>query len=289
MATEADFARIGNYARMYNRDQNIDRRNAKRTVPMEVLCLGYSRTGTLTMRKAMEILGYPNPYHFSSIYDNVRESDLWMEAIEAKFNGNGQPKGKEFFDALLGHVGAVTDAPCITFAEELIDFYPKAKVVLVEREIESWYKSWMAFCQSAYNPVLFHLAKLDPYWLGRITTIGGAITQIHAGFAGTQDQARVRSKAAYAHYYQDIRNLVPKERLLEFKLEQGWDPLCEFLGRPIPDVPFPHENETKANKQGFVEVGQRGLQNIMRNAVIVVTALGVPIGAGLWYYRLYTR
>ena len=67
MATDADFKRIGNYARMYNPSQNIDRRHAKRTVPMEVLCLGYSRTGTLTMQKAMEILGYPHPYHFSSV------------------------------------------------------------------------------------------------------------------------------------------------------------------------------------------------------------------------------
>lgn len=49
-------------ARMYNKDQNIDRRKSHRVVPMEVICPGYSRTGTLTMQKALEILGYPNVY-----------------------------------------------------------------------------------------------------------------------------------------------------------------------------------------------------------------------------------
>jgi hypothetical protein len=62
MATPADFARIGNYAIMHNPQKNIDRSFQHRTVPMEVLSLGYSRTGTLSMRLALEILGYPNPY-----------------------------------------------------------------------------------------------------------------------------------------------------------------------------------------------------------------------------------
>ena len=131
MATEVDFDRIGNHARMYNPQQNINRLNATRKVPMQVLCLGYSRTGTLSMHKAMTILGYPAPYHFSSMYDNVVECDLWMQALNAKYNGRGQMPDKKFFDGMLGHVGAVTDAPCILFAKELVDFYPEAKLVLV--------------------------------------------------------------------------------------------------------------------------------------------------------------
>ncbi|KAK3613889.1 hypothetical protein LTR22_027975 [Elasticomyces elasticus] len=76
MATEADFKPIGKYARMYNRDQNIDRRGAQRTVPLEVLCLGYFRTGTLTCHKAMASLGYPNPYQFSFVYDNLKDTNM---------------------------------------------------------------------------------------------------------------------------------------------------------------------------------------------------------------------
>jgi Sulfotransferase domain len=234
MATPEDFTRIGNYARMYNRDQNIDRHNSKRVVPMEVLCLGYSRTGTLTMQKAMEILGYPNPYHFSSVYDNVKDADMWMEAIEARYHGKGSMPDKKFWDGLLGHVGAISDAPGNLFSKELVDCYPEARVVLVERGLESWYESWMKFCNSAYNPVLFLFGRLDPSWMGRITRLGGAITTIQAGFAITVDEARVRSKAAYVHHYRDVKEMVPNDRLLEFNLKDGWQPLCQFLGKQLP-------------------------------------------------------
>ncbi|KAK3613658.1 hypothetical protein LTR22_028065, partial [Elasticomyces elasticus] len=98
MATEADFKPIGNYARMYNRDQNINRRGAQRTVPLEVLCLGYSRTGTLTCHKAMSSLGYPNPCQFSSVYDNLKDTNMWLEALDAKSNGRGNMPDSAIFD-----------------------------------------------------------------------------------------------------------------------------------------------------------------------------------------------
>lgn len=234
MATPADFARIGNYARIYNKDQGIDRRQSKRVVPMEVLCLGMSRTGTLSMRRATELLGYPNPYHFSSQLDNVRDFDAWLEAMRAKYDGVGTPPDKAFFDGMLGHCGAVTDMPCILFAAELVKFYPDAKVVLVERDLESWYASWMAFCEGSYSRALYLSSRLDPGWAKRVADMGCRGTEIVAGHAQTIDEARVRSKDAYRHYYRDIKEMVPKERLLEFNLKDGWEPLCKFLGKPVP-------------------------------------------------------
>ena len=285
MANEADFKRIGNYARMYNRDQNINRLKCTRTVPMQVLCPGYSRTGTLTMQKALEILGYPT-YHFSSFYDNPSECDLWLRAMDAKFNGKGEVPGKRFWDGLLGHVGAVTDAPCNLFARELLEFYPDAKVVLVEREIESWFRSWMDFCQSAYNPILAIIARLDPYWAGRIASVGDAITQKQAGYAKNLGQVKARSKDAYKHHYRDVRDLIAddKERLLDFDLKQGWEPLCQFLGKPIPDTPFPHENDKDSNKKSFEELGIIAIKHILRNALAGAAAIGAPLAAA-YYYR----
>jgi len=285
MATEADFKRIGNYARMYNPDQNIDRKKSRRTVPLDVICPGYSRTGTLSMHKAMTILGYPDPHHFSSIYDNLSDADAWGEAIDAKYKGIGTMPDKAFFDGMLGHVGAVTDAPCMLFAEELIKFYPYAKVVLVERDINSWFKSWMAFCENAYQPVLYFFGRLDPGFMGRIVRIGWAITLPQTGFSENVDQARVRSRNAYRHHYRDVREVVPKERLLDFQLKDGWEPLCAFLGKPVPDVPFPHENDTQANTQGFAELAQLSLKRILRNAAVAIIVTGAPVGAA-YFYRL---
>ena len=283
MATDADFERIGNYARMYNPDQNIDRTKSRRTVPLEVICPGYSRTGTLSMQKAMSILGYPNPYHFSSIYDNLKDADAWVKAIDAKFHGKGDLPDKAFFDGMLGHVGAVTDAPCLLFTKELVEFYPDAKVVLVERDIDGWFKSWTAFCANGYKPALYILGRLDPTFLGRIVQIGWAITFPQTGFSENVDQVRVRSRNAYRHHYRDVREMVPKERLLDFKPKDGWEPLCAFLGKPVPDSPFPHENDTQANTQGFAELAQIGLRRIVKNVIMVITIIGVPAGAAYYY------
>lgn len=62
------------------------------------------------MQRAYAILGYANPYHFSSIFGNIKDCDMWMEAFNAKYHGKGS-FGKEQWDQLLGHCGAVTDFP----------------------------------------------------------------------------------------------------------------------------------------------------------------------------------
>ncbi|KAI6915239.1 hypothetical protein KC318_g207 [Hortaea werneckii] len=295
MATEADYARIGNYARILNPQQNIDRSGASRTVPLQVLCLGYSRTGTLSMHRALTLLNYPNPYHFSSMLDNVLECDLWMQALRAKFYGSpGQQGGhgdavpihedKKFWDGLLGHVSATTDSPANLFGEELVRLYPEAKVVLVDRGVERWFASWMAFCENAYDPFIGLLGQLDPGFLGRITGVGGCITSITAGFAKNQEEARVRSKRAYQHHYRDVREFVPKERLLEFRLEEGWGPLCEFLGREVPDVPFPHVNEKESNRLAFETIAKIGMKRIVRKAFVVLTVVAVPM-VSWWFYK----
>ncbi|TKA64503.1 hypothetical protein B0A55_13652 [Friedmanniomyces simplex] len=278
MATQADFDRIGNYARMYNNDQNIDRRKCNRVVPMEVICPGYSRTGTLSMRKALEILGFSEPYHFSSFYDNLQDCDMWLQLMNAKYEGKGT-YGKEDFDKLLGHCGAVTDMPCHLFAEELIEWYPEAKVVLVERNIDSWFRSWSAFLNDAMSPAFPILAKLDPSFLGRIAGVGIAGVDKQVGSGKTVAAAKARSKEMYRKHYAFVRSVTPKERLLDFSLADGWGPLCEFLGKPMPTVPFPHENETARNKKGFEELALKSIKRILTNAALGMTFLAVPVFA----------
>jgi hypothetical protein len=261
----------------YNPDQNIDRHKCKRVVPMEVLSLGYSRTGTLSMQKALTILGYPNVYHFSSFYDNVQDCDMWMELLEAKFEGKGT-YGKEDFDKLLGHCGGLTDMPCILFAKELVEWYPDAKVVLVERNVESWLKSWSTFLDAAMSPALPMLAKLEPTYLKRIVRVGVAGTDILYGSAKTKAAAKARSKEEYMKHYALVRSVTPKERLLEFNLADGWEPLCQFLGKPVPKgVPFPTENDSVRNQKSFEELAKMGLKRIAKRAVVGAALLGIPL------------
>lgn len=120
------------------------------------------------MCRAYEVLGYPNPYHFSSVFANAKDCDMWMEAIRAKFDGVGTFE-REQWDQLLGHCGAVTDQPAILFAPELLEAYPDAKVVIVKRDFESWYRSIKALFASSLDPVFLAFRFTDPFWIGRIT------------------------------------------------------------------------------------------------------------------------
>ncbi|CAJ2505018.1 Uu.00g124120.m01.CDS01 [Anthostomella pinea] len=184
MTTQADYDRLGGWAVMLNPDAGIDRHKCTRTIPMEVLSLGFSRTATLSMQEAFSFLGYPDPYHYSSIFANIKDPD--ME-----------------FDQLLGHCGAVTDAPAVCFRRELTEAYPEAKVVLVERDEDRWYKSFEGVLEGVLDPFLVCVLRFtDPFWLGRIVNVGMLWIE---GFTGSTDlqQARANARAAYRKLCRD--------------------------------------------------------------------------------------
>jgi hypothetical protein len=229
------------------------------------------------MCRAYEILGYPNPYHFSSLFANAKDCDMWMEAFRAKFDGVGSFE-REQWDQLLGHCGAVTDQPAIIFAAELLESYPDAKVVIVEREIESWYRSIKALFAASLDPVFLAFRFTDPYWIGRIIEVGVV------SFGYSFDQAKTptiaglekRARQRYREHYAVIRDLVPKDRLLEYKLGSGWEPLCAFLGKPVPGEPFPHLNESKDLKAMFQRFALKALRHSAINAGLLLTVVMVP-------------
>ncbi|KAL1645045.1 hypothetical protein SLS58_004116, partial [Diplodia intermedia] len=118
--------------------------STKRTRPMGVLVLGQSRTGTSSMRAALQQLGYTRVFHFFSLFEEPRQTPVWERAFHAKFLGDGVPFTRADWDELLGpDCTAVTDTPCHIFAEELIAAYPEAKVVLTVRDsVDAWYHSY---------------------------------------------------------------------------------------------------------------------------------------------------
>lgn len=248
---------------------------------MEVLCFGLPRTGTQSMQEALNILGYPT-YHYSSIFRNVRDGDMWKEAIDAKFNGVGKFE-KQDFDQLLGHVGATTDAPSVLFWEKLMEYYPKAKIVLVDRDVEKWFASISVLLEGVLQPInLYVLRYTDPGYHGRIAGCG--IKWMEALF-GSKDarKAKANARGVFRKHYERVRATVPKERMLEFELGQGWEPLCKFLGKPVPDVPFPHRNEAETIKAGIDAFVFKALTNSLRNIAVVG---GIVAGVVLaWRWR----
>ena len=237
----------------------IDRHTCTRQVPMRVLSLGMGRTGTASMRRALEILDYPT-YHGFEIHANKPDCDMWVEAFDAKYQRTPEARkeGKwstkqwrEFFDKLLGHVSAVTDLPCNCFGPELIAAYPEAKVILVERDVDAWYKSWEnALIKGLETPYLDWLIMFNKDVLRMMAVARDGVMKYQFQAADTTEY-REKSKPTYRAHYAEIRKVMKPqpERLLEYKLGSGWGPLCEFLGKEVPNEEFPFVNESATHDE----------------------------------------
>lgn len=244
---------------------NIDRHHSTRTVPLRVLCLGQSRTGTVSLRQALVQLGYKDCYHFSSVMQgNPSDRELWTEAINAKFKGLGTPYGKKEWDALLGHCQAVTDTPCVVFYKELLAAYPDAKVILTERDsAEQWFRSHMA------TTVYYSNQMIPKTWLAKLATWFAPVdpkaasflklileeTPVYAALWRDYHNGTDTAKQVYEDYNAEIKRLVPKDRLLVFNVKEGWGPLCDFLGEEAPDEPFPRRNDTVQFSRNQEQIG----------------------------------
>ncbi|KAJ5259573.1 hypothetical protein N7478_012554 [Penicillium angulare] len=237
------------------------------------------------MCSALEILGIPCWHSIYFFSDRFGDIEMWQEGLDRKFFDAPGPKyGREEFDQLLHDFGAVSsDTPAISFADDLIEAYPEAKVVLVEREIESWYKSWMnAVIKNTYeSPFVTFVYTVDRWFTRPLGRVHKSSFKGWLGIDSAEDARRV-SREKYREHYALVRRLTPAERLLEFKLTDGWGPLCKFLGKPVPDVPFPHVNE----KKWLDEKVQLGLRRGMKRMAWKVLVWGlVPLAVAVLVYQ----
>ena len=258
--------------------------HTSRKVPMQVLSLGFPRTGTASMQSALRILGYDHTAHGFDLISHPEIGAPWMEAVDAKFLNQGKPYGRAEFDAFLGHCAAVTDMPCACFWEDLIHAYPEAKIVLVERDIEDWYRSFDA---TVLTELFSRVADVIVNYIEPLvgSLIGPMSRKLIYGYfhASTLDEVRQNARGVYREHYRRIREAVPKERLLEYRLGEGWGPLCDFLGKEVPDgLPFPRINEAAALRAKVREVQREKF----RTAGVALSRYLVPIvivGIAMWY------
>jgi hypothetical protein len=212
-----------------------------------ILCVGLPRTGTLSLATSLDMLGYKYVHH---VMKYAKLSDQWAkleECAKAHFpylNANGvtKPYTKEQWDAWLGQFQATTDVTPF-FAKELIQTYPKAKVILVVRPYDRWVKS---LDNTLFYFVFDWVYVIDSFvdWLsGHHSTIG-LKAMIQGWFqADSTAQANANARRLYDEHHAMIRRIVPPENLLEYNLSDGWGPLCEFLDKPVPKEPYPRVNE----------------------------------------------
>lgn len=213
------------------------------------------------MRAAMKQLGYVDTYHMMNCsIENPPDALMWMDALTAKYDKKGKPFTREDWDQLLGGSQAVCDWPAIAFAKELIEAYPEAKVVLTNRDVDSWHASTM---KTVYWRVTDHELR----WLSNFDWAAGMYYPMLKKFFDTffEGDFPNRGKDVFKRHYAEIRELVPKDNLLEYRVQDGWEPLCNFLGDAVPKgCSFPNVNDNS----DFVSRSRRRNRNQMYNVAL---------------------
>lgn len=195
---------------------------------LEVIGAGFGRTGTYSLKAALERLGFGPTYHMFEVFQHPEHIPLWQAA------GEGKPTDwEQIFD---GYRSAV-DWPASAFYQELMEVYPEARVILTVRDPERWHESGMntIFPKQEDGPEL----PEDPH--GRMVH-----TILWNGIFGGRVHDREHAIALFNRHIEQVKERVPRERLLVYEVKEGWEPLCAFLGVPVPDEEFPRLNDTGA-------------------------------------------
>lgn len=221
---------------------------SERSRPMRVLALGMSRTGTQSMANALSQLGYDRVYHGHDMGNDRREVIAWRDLWHRKQQPSGSHTIRsQDFDKIIGHYEAVTDAPAALFWSELMDAYPKAKIVLVRRDTEKWYQSFSSVCIDPYCSKRSHLVR----WGVRLKLLPFNVLvflpEIFMGYfqASNESQLRKQGRQIFEQHNASIVARAESEGrpLLQMTLNDGYEPLCKFLDKEVPDVAFPHGND----------------------------------------------
>ncbi|KAI0015699.1 hypothetical protein F4780DRAFT_48774 [Xylariomycetidae sp. FL0641] len=251
----------------------------------KVVVLSRSRVGTFSLYQALAMLGYKPIHMVETIQRGTVYMDLWEEALRCKYLGGGKPYGKAEFDKWLAEYDTVIEIPQY-FIEEFTQFYPDAKFVLTERDLDSWIKS----VQNTAVPMFkacrsFPLNAIRGFdgWLESFCRLMNTMELVYfhgkGGKAGAED-AKLDTVEGNAK----AKALAPEGQLLIARLEDGfgWEQICPFLEHGIPDRPYPRGNapaefDRLAREMLYPKFWRAGLTAL---AAIVLPVVGI----GAWYY-----
>ncbi|GAB7052958.1 sulfotransferase family protein [Catenuloplanes indicus] len=214
---------------------------------MRVIGVGFGRTGTASLKVALERLGYGPCYHMLAVLEKPSRARGWLAAAKAADAADGavDPPWQEIFDGF----DSTLDWPGVAFWRELVEAYPDARVILTVRDPYRWYRSMDATIlralRQARHPVIGPLMRLGG-WLRPDMGAFFEMTQrlvVQRSFHGDPGGGAERFARLFDEHTAEVIATVPADRLLVFEVADGWKPLCDFLGTTPPDEPFPHIND----------------------------------------------
>ena len=242
---------------------------------LQIIGAGYGRTGTMSTYTALNQLGFPC-YHMIEVIRNKANKthlDFWRVVA------NSPPGTKHDWDQVLSSYTAAVDNPACCVWRELMVAYPDAKVLLTlhPKGPEAWYQSTIDTIYFTENVWQFKVLEwLTPF--GR--KMGDMSRKLiwQRNHKDTMDD-KARAIAQYKQHIEDVKAVVPADKLLIFVVDQGWPPLCKFLGVPVPPNPFPSVNDRAAIKKIIADI-IKGAYVIMGVGAVILAAL---IYGAVWF------
>ncbi len=187
---------------------------------LKILGAGFGRTGTESMKRAIEMLDLGPCYHMYEVLPDPARISMWRDIAL----GRRVPDWESIF---RGYEACV-DWPAVLYWRELAAYYPDAKILLTHRGADSWYASM--------DKTILHMLRADPE--------SGRTLSVQTQFGG--DLSRANLIETYKRHVAEVQAEFGPARLLTYELGSGWEPLCTFLECPVPDRPYPTGNTASA-------------------------------------------
>jgi hypothetical protein len=237
---------------------------------VKVIGAGFGRTGTMSLKVALEALGLDPCYHMTEVLTHPEHTGFWISAWRR------EPAD---WEGVLGVYEATMDWPACTFYGELMERHPDAKVILSVRDPERWYES--------VRNTIYELSVIIPrhpfyrigYTLVRLFVLRGpgnidlADEIIWQGTFDGRFEDENHAIEVFERHNAEVQQRVPENRLLVYDVKSGWGPLCEFLGVEEPDEPFPRTNDTAQMR--------RRLRGVKAISIAVTVTLMLSLAAAL--------
>ena len=236
-------------------------------MPLQVVGAGFGRTGTLSLKHALDELGFGPTYHMQEVMRRASHVESWLQYGRT---------GAANWDELFSGFGSGVDFPVSCAWEELAAYYPDAKIVLTVRDPHAWWTST--------ETTIYRTRTMFPGWLMRLAPITGRWLEmvdrlVWGGLFDGRFAHRDHAVAVFERHIEHVRSTCPPDRLLVFDVAEGWEPLCSFLDVPIPDRPFPRLNDARSMRRRFAAV-RWGTRAVPVAAAALVLALARRRGRG---------
>lgn len=197
---------------------------------LQVIGCGFGRTGTLSLKLALERLGFGPCHHMLEMFAHPETARSFLDAAEGRAVD---------WASVFGAYRSAVDWPAVYFWRDLVQVFPDAKLILTIRDDDAWYRSMVSTIFRALGtPESAH--AVEPGSVGAMNR-----RLVAQGTFDWRFGDRDHVLAVHHAHVAAVKAAVAPGRLLVFDVKQGWDPLCQFLGVPAPEAPFPRTNTTE--------------------------------------------